>query len=195
MPGAYVDYVEDEPERPWWGTADQSASWFDAGLSRSPLTGDTEDEDIVIAVMGVTGVGKSTFIKTVSGRNDVITGESLSSGVSETPPPSRPHHRYPNRFVNPTFVKQRLKRYGPTNFSTRAEPTSSSTPRASTTPTAKTPKLRSRFSPGSKSRCWRELGLTGSSTYIEFLIREWVGLRCGTTACSGNCAGRTCSKM
>jgi len=39
-----------------------------------------EDKDIVIAVMGATGAGKSSFIKTVSGRNDVIVGDSLSSG-------------------------------------------------------------------------------------------------------------------
>lgn len=81
-----MEHVEDEPERPWWGTADQNVSLFDAGPQRSPLTSDTEDEDIVIAVMGVTGVGKSTFIKTVSGRNDVIAGESLSSGASERLP-------------------------------------------------------------------------------------------------------------
>jgi ABC-type branched-subunit amino acid transport system ATPase component len=40
-----------------------------------------EDRDIVIAVMGVTGVGKSTFIKTVSGRDDVVIGDSLFSGT------------------------------------------------------------------------------------------------------------------
>ena len=40
------------------------------------------EEDVVIAVMGVTGAGKSTFIKTVSGRNDVVVGDSLFSGMS-----------------------------------------------------------------------------------------------------------------
>ena len=40
-----------------------------------------EGGDIVIAVMGVTGVGKSTFIKTVSRRDDVVIGDSLFSGM------------------------------------------------------------------------------------------------------------------
>jgi ABC-type proline/glycine betaine transport system ATPase subunit len=35
---------------------------------------------IVVAVMGLTGVGKSTFIKTVTGRDDIPIGHSLSSG-------------------------------------------------------------------------------------------------------------------
>ena len=38
-------------------------------------------EDVVIlAVMGVTGAGKSTFIKNVTGRDDVIVGDDLESG-------------------------------------------------------------------------------------------------------------------
>lgn len=36
--------------------------------------------DIIVAVMGVTGVGKSTFIKTVTGNEDVVVGHSLASG-------------------------------------------------------------------------------------------------------------------
>lgn len=36
---------------------------------------------IVIAVLGVTGSGKSTFIKTVTGRKDVIVGNKLTSGI------------------------------------------------------------------------------------------------------------------
>jgi hypothetical protein len=46
--------------------------------------GSSDDTNVVVAVMGVTGAGKSTFIKTVSGRNDVIVGDSLSSGLSES---------------------------------------------------------------------------------------------------------------
>ncbi|KAH7351274.1 P-loop containing nucleoside triphosphate hydrolase protein [Rhexocercosporidium sp. MPI-PUGE-AT-0058] len=42
-----------------------------------------QEDSIVIAVMGVTGAGKSTFIKTVSGRNDVVVGDSLCSETSE----------------------------------------------------------------------------------------------------------------
>lgn len=49
----------------------------------SDTEGEQEDS-IVIAVMGVTGAGKSTFIKTVSGRNDVVVGDSLCSGKSTT---------------------------------------------------------------------------------------------------------------
>ncbi|KAH6712677.1 P-loop containing nucleoside triphosphate hydrolase protein [Leptodontidium sp. MPI-SDFR-AT-0119] len=48
----------------------------------SDAEGEQEDS-IVIAVMGVTGAGKSTFIKTVSGRNDVVVGDSLCSETSE----------------------------------------------------------------------------------------------------------------
>ncbi len=37
--------------------------------------------DVVIAVMGVTGAGKSSFVKKMTGRNDVYVGHSLSSGL------------------------------------------------------------------------------------------------------------------
>lgn len=36
--------------------------------------------EVVIAVMGITGAGKSTFIKLVTGRDDVVVGNRLSSG-------------------------------------------------------------------------------------------------------------------
>jgi len=38
-------------------------------------------ENIVIAVMGMTGVGKSSFIKTVTGDENIVIGEGLESGV------------------------------------------------------------------------------------------------------------------
>jgi ABC-type transport system involved in cytochrome bd biosynthesis fused ATPase/permease subunit len=38
--------------------------------------------DVVIAVMGMTGVGKSSFIQRVTGRKDIRIGHSLSSGMS-----------------------------------------------------------------------------------------------------------------
>jgi putative ribosome biogenesis GTPase RsgA len=41
--------------------------------------------DVVIAVMGMTGVGKSSFIKAVSGRKDIVIGHKLSSGLSDDP--------------------------------------------------------------------------------------------------------------
>jgi putative ribosome biogenesis GTPase RsgA len=37
------------------------------------------NNDVVVAVMGVTGVGKSTFIKTITGRDDIAVGHSLIS--------------------------------------------------------------------------------------------------------------------
>lgn len=39
----------------------------------------TSRTDIVIGVMGVTGVGKSTFIQTVTGRQDITIGHGLTS--------------------------------------------------------------------------------------------------------------------
>ncbi|KAL7272119.1 hypothetical protein RUND412_005089 [Rhizina undulata] len=36
-------------------------------------------EDIVIAVMGVTGAGKSNFIRKITGREDIVVGHSLES--------------------------------------------------------------------------------------------------------------------
>lgn len=38
------------------------------------------EEDIVIAVMGQTGAGKSRFIKSITGREDIVVGEGLESG-------------------------------------------------------------------------------------------------------------------
>jgi predicted GTPase len=35
---------------------------------------------VVVAVMGVTGAGKSSFIQRVTGRNDILVDGSLSSG-------------------------------------------------------------------------------------------------------------------
>lgn len=39
-----------------------------------------QSSDVVIAVMGMTGAGKSTFIKSVTGREDIRVGHGLSSG-------------------------------------------------------------------------------------------------------------------
>ena len=36
-------------------------------------------EKILVAVMGVTGAGKSTLIRTATGRDDVIVGDGLKS--------------------------------------------------------------------------------------------------------------------
>lgn len=40
-------------------------------------------KNIYIALMGLTGSGKSSFIKRVTGRTDVHVGHSLASGKSD----------------------------------------------------------------------------------------------------------------
>jgi len=42
--------------------------------------GQMVSENVVIIVMGITGTGKSRFIKTLSGREDIEIGDSLESG-------------------------------------------------------------------------------------------------------------------
>ena len=41
---------------------------------------DLTPSDKVVAVMGVTGSGKSSFIKTLTGREDIQVGHTLKSG-------------------------------------------------------------------------------------------------------------------
>lgn len=41
-----------------------------------------EVADVVIAVMGATGAGKSSYIQRVTGRRDILIGHSLASGLS-----------------------------------------------------------------------------------------------------------------
>ncbi|KAF2796477.1 hypothetical protein K505DRAFT_195785, partial [Melanomma pulvis-pyrius CBS 109.77] len=41
------------------------------------------ETDVVIAVMGMTGVGKSTFIKNITGCQDIIIGHGLTSETSD----------------------------------------------------------------------------------------------------------------
>jgi GTP-binding protein EngB required for normal cell division len=106
VPGAFIDYVEDTA---WFDYAEaQHAIWasmtdyprndsYDADVDSdsqlesiserfSPSGQSSPEQNVVIAVMGVTGTGKSTFIKTISGRNDVVVGDDLSSGSSKSPP-------------------------------------------------------------------------------------------------------------
>ena len=45
----------------------------------SRLPPHVDDPVLVIAVMGVTGSGKSNFIRVVSGRDDVEVGDTLRS--------------------------------------------------------------------------------------------------------------------
>ena len=44
------------------------------------------EADVIIAIMGVTGVGKSTFIKTITGREDIAVGRGLFSGTPRRHP-------------------------------------------------------------------------------------------------------------
>ena len=46
------------------------------------------EADVIIAVMGATGVGKSTFIKTITGREDIAVGHGLFSGTPRHHPKS-----------------------------------------------------------------------------------------------------------
>jgi ribosome biogenesis GTPase A len=42
--------------------------------------------EIVVAFMGVTGSGKSSFIKALTGRNDIVVGHGLMSSTSQHDP-------------------------------------------------------------------------------------------------------------
>jgi ABC-type proline/glycine betaine transport system ATPase subunit len=41
------------------------------------------EPEIVVAFMGVTGSGKSSFIKALTGRNDIVVGHGLTSSTSQ----------------------------------------------------------------------------------------------------------------
>jgi putative ribosome biogenesis GTPase RsgA len=45
---------------------------------------DAQNADIVIAVIGMTGAGKSSFIASVTGREDIQVGHDLYSGTVNT---------------------------------------------------------------------------------------------------------------
>lgn len=50
--------------------------------SNSDTTTEGTSEEVVIAVMGVTGSGKSTFIRAMTGNDSVHVGHGLESGNS-----------------------------------------------------------------------------------------------------------------
>jgi hypothetical protein len=105
VPGAFIDnigdiswldYAEaqhaiwasmtDLPRNDWCDSkVDSDSEWQSFPESFAQSSESNPEKDVVIAVMGVTGAGKSTFIKTVSRRNDVVVGDSLSSGSSTSP--------------------------------------------------------------------------------------------------------------
>jgi putative ribosome biogenesis GTPase RsgA len=71
----------------------------------------TMPNDVVIAVMGLTGVGKSTFIKNITGREDIKVGHTLESG-------RRTIHQTSKQFLS---YHQRPARLGSMNSSRQAD--------------------------------------------------------------------------
>ncbi|KAL2076155.1 hypothetical protein VTL71DRAFT_1098 [Oculimacula yallundae] len=69
----------------------------EVGSSRSLIT-ELERPDIVIAVMGVTGVGKSSFIEVVTGEKNIV-GHDLQSATSEVKT-----YRFSHKSVNYVLV-------------------------------------------------------------------------------------------
>jgi putative ribosome biogenesis GTPase RsgA len=51
----------------------------DSGSDRPPPL-PPRHKNVVIAVIGPTGVGKSSFIKTLTGNEDIVIGHGLTSG-------------------------------------------------------------------------------------------------------------------
>jgi predicted GTPase len=54
--------------------------WRTKQPSSSNGEGASQNADVVIAIMGVTGAGKSSFIACVTGRKDIKVGHELYSG-------------------------------------------------------------------------------------------------------------------
>ena len=74
----------------------------------------TDPDEVIIAVMGVTGAGKSSFIRTVTGDSSVIVGDSLSSGtLIQRPVCAR-------QILQLTLFKQQRKKYTNTNSHIKA---------------------------------------------------------------------------
>jgi hypothetical protein len=57
-----------------------SGSRHQTVLPRPRIGSGSASDDVVIAVMGVTGAGKSSFIAKVTERSDIPVGHSLNSG-------------------------------------------------------------------------------------------------------------------
>ncbi|KJZ70208.1 hypothetical protein HIM_10394 [Hirsutella minnesotensis 3608] len=75
LPGAWPDSDPESHSH----TAPAAPKQRRRRLARHPSS---DDKTVVIAVMGVTGAGKSTFIKNVTRQESVSVGESLSSDTS-----------------------------------------------------------------------------------------------------------------
>jgi hypothetical protein len=59
----------------------------------------SSEHEVVIAVLGVTGAGKSSFVKRVSNRNDVYVEDGLSSGTEDVRA-----HRFTHQGINFVIV-------------------------------------------------------------------------------------------
>lgn len=72
--------------RPAQATGPYSQGMFDHQSYQLLVFNDEQDslDDIAIAMMGPTGAGKSTFIKMITGRNEIRIGHELTSGVSKS---------------------------------------------------------------------------------------------------------------
>ena len=94
---------------------------------------DAPKEEVVVAVMGVTGSGKSTFIKTMTKNAGVHVGHGLESGTSTPFFVLRKAYSLPNSM-------QTHQKSAHTDSPTKTLPSYLSTPPASTTQPAATKK-------------------------------------------------------
>lgn len=64
------------------------SSCLGVGTSRMTVF-DPTVENVVVAIVGPTGVGKSSFIKTLTGAEDIMIGHGLTSGTTFPEPSSK----------------------------------------------------------------------------------------------------------
>jgi len=67
------------------------------GKTRKPKDG--SEDDIIIPVMGPTGVGKSTFINIAAGQDRTLVGHDLTSCTAEIQVVRVTHPRFPSRRI------------------------------------------------------------------------------------------------
>ncbi len=88
-----VTYQDTETDDEIWESASEDAWWErnptlgqrKAGGANKPQNKQQRLQDrLVVAVMGSTGAGKSSFVKLVTGRSDVQVGHSLHSSASSS---------------------------------------------------------------------------------------------------------------
>ena len=75
-----------------WESADEDAWWEKSpvgqrkagGANKPQIKPQRPQDRLVVAVMGSTGAGKSSFVKLVNGRSDVEVGHSLHSSAASS---------------------------------------------------------------------------------------------------------------